>query len=142
MRIVMKQNENKEKADLSKIEERFRNDRFAASMGIHIQKVDNGYALCVLSVTEQMMNAAGSVMGGVYFTLSDFAFAVASNWNKPLTVSLSSNITFLSAAKGKRLIAEARCIKEGKTTCYYMIDVCDDTGSLVTSCIINGFIRR
>ncbi len=127
---------------LKEIQNRFEKDRFATSIGAIIEKVNDGYALCSLTITEDMLNAVGSVMGGVYFTLSDFAFAVASNWNKPITVSLNSSISFLSAAKGKRLIAEARCIKEGKTTCYYIVDVCDDTGSLITSSTMNGFIKR
>ena len=127
---------------LDEVKERFKDDHFAMKLGGTIEKIKDGYSLCVLSIDESMLNAAGAIMGGVYFTLADFAFAVAANWNKPLTVSLSSNITFLSPAFGKRLIAEARCIKEGKTTCYYTVDICDDTGTLVTSCTMNGFIKR
>ena len=36
-------------------------------------------------------------------------------------VSLSSNITYLGAAKGERLIAEAVCVKGGRSTGYYRI---------------------
>lgn len=134
--------ENEMTTDLNIIRKQFAEDRFATSLGARIERVADGYALCVADITENMLNAVGSVMGGVYFTLSDFAFAVASNWNKPTTVSLSSHITFLSAARGTRLIAEARCIKEGKTTCYYIVDVCDDTGTLITSTTMNGFIKH
>ena len=132
----------KKTPSLEEVRKRFENDRFAMRLGTSIEKVEEGYALCVITIDENMLNSAGSIMGGVYFTLSDFTFAVAANWNKPLTVSLSSHITFLSVANGTRLIAEARCIKEGKTTCYYIVDICDDTGSLVTSCTMNGFIKR
>lgn len=134
--------ENIQEANLTEIRERFSHDRYAGFLNPHIEQVRDGYALCVANITDNMLNAVGSVMGGVYFTLSDFAFAVASNWNKPTTVSLSSHITFLSVPKGNRLIAEARCIKEGKTTCYYIVDVCDDTGSIITSTTMNGFIKR
>ncbi len=127
---------------LKEVRERFKDDHFAMKLGIEIEKIEDGYALCVLTIDDSMINAAGTIMGGVYFTLSDFAFAVAANWNKPLTVSLSSHITFLAPAYGKRLIAEARCIKEGKTTCYYIVDICDDTGTLITSCTMNGFTKR
>ena len=126
---------------LEEVRERFNDDHFAMKLGVNIEKIKDGYSLCVITIDESMLNAAGSIMGGVYFTLSDFAFAVAANWNKPLTVSLSSHITFLSPALGGHLIAEARCIKEGKTTCYYTVDICDDTGTLVTSCTMNGFIK-
>jgi len=37
-------------------------------------------AICSLTLEAKHKNALGAVMGGVYFTLADFAFAVASNW--------------------------------------------------------------
>ena len=81
----------------------------------------------------------GAVMGGVPFTLADFAFAVASNWQNPGTVSISSNIAFLGVAKGDKLIAEAACVKDGRSTCYYRIDVYDDLKRPVAAVTITGF---
>ena len=78
-------------------------------------------------------------MGGVAFTLADFAFAVATNWETPSTVSLSSNIAYLGTAKGKRLIAEAIMIKDGRSTCYYTINVTDELNNQVAVVNINGF---
>ena len=79
-------------------------------------------------------------MGGAIFTLADFAFAVAANWNKPnLHVTLNSQITYLGTAKGKRLIAEARMVKEGRSTCYCVVDVKDDLGHAVAQITSNGF---
>ena len=77
-----------------------------------IEQVDEGYAKCWLEIQPHHLNAAGTVMGGAIFTLADFAFAVASNWNKPLHVSTTSQITYLGVARGTRLIAEARKVKE------------------------------
>ncbi len=124
---------------LEQVSERFKQDRFAKDMGAKVEKVDDGYALCSLEILPKHLNAAGTVMGGAIFTLADFAFAVAANWNRPLTVSLSSSITFLGVARGKRLLAEARLIKDGRTTCYYTIDMLDDAGNLVAVVTINGF---
>ena len=75
------------------------------------------------------------------FTLADFAFAVASNWNKPLNVSTTSQITFLGTAKGARLVAEARKVKEGRSTCYYLVDVSDDLGNPVAHVTASGFVK-
>ena len=77
-------------------------------------------------------------MGGVYFTLADFAFAVATNRTEQ-TVSLNANITFLSPAKGEELIATAHCIKDGRTTCFYEIDITDESGNMLVKVAINGF---
>lgn len=128
--------------DLEEVRERFKNDLFALTMGAQIEKVDDGYAMCSLILEERHQNAAGTVMGGAIFTLADFAFGVAANWNKPPTVSLSSQISYLNIARGTALVAEARLVKEGRTTCYYNIEVRDDLDNLVAVVTCNGFIKR
>ena len=96
---------------LEQVQKVFANDRFATENGVVIDEVDDGYAKCSLEIQPHHLNAGGTVMGGAIFTLADFAFAVASNWNKPLNVSTTSQITFLGTAKGARLVAEARKVK-------------------------------
>ncbi len=124
---------------LEKVRKRFENDRFAMDNGAVIEAVGEGYARCVMSLDEHHYNAVGSVMGGAIFTLADFAFAVASNWNKKPCVSLTAQITYLGRAKGKKLIAEAEKVKEGRTTCYYLIEVADELGNKVAHVTSNGF---
>lgn len=111
----------------------FMKDRFATDNGAVIEEVDDHYAKCNLRIEDRHRNAMGAVMGGVYFTLADFALAVASNWQKMENVSLNSEITYLTAAKGERLTAEAVCVKSGRTTGYYRIDVRDDLGNLTAA---------
>ena len=111
----------------------FMKDRFATDNGAVIEEVDDHYAKCSLRIEDRHRNAMGAVMGGVYFTLADFALAVASNWQKMENVSLNSEITYLTAAKGERLTAEAVCVKSGRTTGYYRIDVRDDLGNLTAA---------
>ncbi|WP_420885257.1 PaaI family thioesterase [Candidatus Soleaferrea massiliensis] len=117
----------------------FAEDRFATENGAVIDEIGDHYAKCSLLLQARHRNAMGAVMGGVSFTLADFAFAVASNWQSTGTVSLSSNITFLGVAKGKKLIAEAVCVKNGRTTSYYQIDVRDELGTLVASVTATGY---
>lgn len=117
----------------------FEKDRFATENGMIIDEIGERYAKCSVKLGDRHQNAVGSVMGGVPFTLADFAFAVATNWEKPGIVSLSSNITFLSKAKGDVLIAEAHCIKDGRSTNYYKVDVTDNLGTLVAVVTITGF---
>ena len=124
---------------LKKVQERFKNDRFATDNGAVIEEVGEGYARCVMSLDEHHYNAVGSVMGGAVFTVADFAFAVASNWNKKACVSLTAQITYLGRAKGQKLIAEAKKVKEGRTSCYYLVEVTDDLGNQVAHVTSNGF---
>ena len=60
----------------------FMKDRFATENGAVIEEVDDHYAKCSLKIEDRHRNAMGAVMGGVYFTLADFALAVASNWQE------------------------------------------------------------
>lgn len=119
--------------------ELFEKDRFATENGAVIAEVDSHYAKCTLEVQERHRNAMGAVMGGVYFTLADFAFAVAANWQEIGTVSLHSDIAYLGTAKGNRLTAEAFCVKNGKTTSYYRIEVKDEFGNLAAVVNTTGY---
>lgn len=119
----------------------FEKDRFATDNGAVIDEVDDYYAKCSLKIEARHKNAMGAVMGGVYFTLADFAFAVASNWKEVGTVSLNSEIAYLGAAKGEELTAEAVCVKNGRTTSYYRIDVKDNLGNLAAVVNTTGYKR-
>ena len=125
---------------LDEVRERFSHDRFATVNGAVIDAVGEGYAKCSMALNETHRNALGAVMGGAIFTLADFAFAVASNWNKNPQVSLDASISFLGKAKGDRLVAEAHKIREGRSTCYYEVMVCDELGNQVAHMTSNGFV--
>ncbi len=133
------QTEEEQHIDLRKIRETFAKDRFATENGAIIEEVREHYARCSIELTERHYNAAGGVMGGVHFVLADFAFAVATNWNGMGVVSLSSTISYLGAVKGKKLIAEAECVKEGRSTVYYRVNVTDDLENRIAEVGINGF---
>ena len=125
---------------LEKAHDYFKNDRFATkAAGIEIVEVDSNYAKCRMPVTELHKNAMGAVMGGALFTLADFTFAVASNIDGVPTVSLSSQISYLSPVHGDILYGEAKCLKCGKSTCTYVIDITDDVGTLVACVTATGF---
>ena len=86
------------------------------------------------------MNANNTPMGGAIFTLADFAYAVASNgFTEQIIVSQQVSITFLAPARGRVLLAEAACLKSGRTTCLYAVDVRDELGTYVAHASVNGF---
>ncbi|AEE17430.1 PaaI family thioesterase [Treponema brennaborense] len=134
----------REPQGLDLIREKFKADKYATQVtGISIDDARPGYAKCSLEITEKHLNAAGAVMGGVLFTLADFAFAVAANQEEGcITVSLASQIAFLGTAKTAFLSAETRCVKDGKSTCFYQITVQDSLGTLVAEICITGFKKQ
>ena len=127
------------KKTLEEVKRIFEGDRFATENGAVIEEIGDRSAVCSLTVTESHRNAMGAVMGGVYFMLADFAFAVAANNERMGCVSLRSDISFLSSAKGERLIAKAVCIKDGKSTACYRVDVTDELGTLAATVTVTGY---
>lgn len=77
-------------------------------------------------------------MGGVFYTLCDFAFAVATNDRENSTVTVTSQISYLSAVKGDVLYATADVIKDGRRSCFYEIKVTDNLGTNVAVTMTNG----
>lgn len=126
---------------LEEIRNRFKNDHFAMeTTGIVIDLAEPGKAVCSMVLEERHMNENNVPMGGAVFTLADFACAIAANgYSERKTVSQNVSITFLSPAKGKRLIAEASCLREGRTTALYTADVKDELGTYVAHAVLNGY---
>ena len=126
---------------IEELRARFQADRFAVMLtGAEIREAEAGRALCSLVLRPDHLNANGAPMGGAVFTLADFAFAVAANgFAEKITVSQHVSMTFLSPSKGRELLAEARCLKAGRTTCLYQVDVRDELGTYVAHGEVNGF---
>jgi acyl-CoA thioesterase len=106
----------------------FSKDLYATELsGIEIDEIGKDYAKCSMKLTEKHRNAYGGIMGGAIYTLADFAFAVASNYEKEqATVSLVGQATFMSATNGSILFAEARLLKDGKRNSFFEVTVSDD----------------
>ena len=120
-------------ASLEEAREFFKNDRFATTNGMVIEELGEDYAVTSMTLTEDHRNAVGTVMGGVYFTLADFAFAAAVNQVHNVSVAMDSNITFHQPAKGDHLKATAKVIKTGRRSTYCEVIVEDDTGKRVVT---------
>ena len=127
------------KKTLEEVRRIFEADRFATENGAVIDEIGGHSATCSLVITDSHRNAMGAVMGGTYFMLADFAFAVAANWEKMGCVSLHSDISFLRPAKGSKLIANAVCVKEGRSAVCYRVDVSDDLGNLTATVTVTGY---
>lgn len=126
---------------LSEIREIFGRDIYATeTTGIYIESASKGRSVCSLDIRPELLNANGFVMGGALFTLADFAFAVASNYESMNTVSVTSTISYLTVAKGGKVTAEAVCVREGRNVCFYDVMITDDTGRKVAKVSITGHI--
>ncbi|HEX9062211.1 MAG TPA: PaaI family thioesterase [Clostridia bacterium] len=124
--------------DLIKLVE---NDRFATYVGIKLVKVEIGYAVTQMEISDNHLNGANIVQGGAIFTLADYAFAAASNSKGSLTLGVNANISYFKSPKGKLLTAEAREVSSGNKLCSYNVDVFDDNNDLIARFNATGYIK-
>lgn len=124
--------------DLEEAREYFLGDKYAMMAGCEILAVGPNYAKCRMPLDERHKNANGGVMGGCFFTLADFTFAVATNFHGRLTVTATASTQFLSAPHGDFLVSEARLLKEGRRNCFYEISVTDAEGRPVVLATFTG----
>ena len=126
--------------DLEKAKKFFAADLYATEVtGIEIVEAREKYARCSLVLEERHKNAVGHVMGGVLFTLADFVFGISANFGAAApTVTVSSNIHFLAAPRGRVIYGESKLLKDGKRSCFYEITVSDEDGSPVAIVTVNG----
>jgi acyl-CoA thioesterase len=134
--------------DLEAIRQFFAADRFAAQVGVVIDAVTEETVQCGMAITEQHLNAGGSVQGGAIFTLADLAFAVHANLpllcgaQTGITVGQSNSISYLARPKGKRLIARSTCLSRGQSVCVFRVEIFDDLGNFVAEMRGNGVTTR
>ncbi len=120
----------------------FAQDAFAMALGIEIEKVDTGGAVCALQLQGGHKNALGWAQGGVLYTLADFTFAVAAHAGAASVVTLNSNINYLKGAKAGRITATAVQKSRTRVLCVYEVALRDETEKLLALATLTGYIRQ
>ena len=126
-------------ASLQDAREFFIKDRFASENGMTLEALTEDGAVCAMTLTGRHQNAEGGVMGGAILALADFTFAAAANNAHRPTVAQQVSFSFLNASKGTRLLSTATCIKSGRSSCVYHIDIKDDLGKDIAQAMFTGF---
>ena len=94
--------------ETEKMKRFFAGDLFAQRLGIELLEIGEGRAKAKMPVKDFHFNALGSVQGGAIFSLADFVFEVASNSYGTVAVAINVCISYLRAARGGTLFADAR----------------------------------
>lgn len=109
---------------------------FAAKFGLRLLEIRDGYSKVEMKFHPDMENLFGMAHGGALFALIDEAFETASNSHGTLAVALNMNVTFISSPKqGSTLRAEAREVSLTRKTASYNIEVHDELGDLIATCM-------
>jgi len=106
-------------------------DAFARLIGVEVPEYGDGRATARLTVEPRHLNSAGTLHGGVIFSLADVAFAAASNSHGDLAVSIDAGISYFLAVSDGVVTAEAREISRNPKLATYLIDITDDSGRLI-----------
>lgn len=131
-----------ESSPIAEVRDFFEGDRFATeACGCHVVEAARGHAVCSFDIADVHLNAQHRVMGGAIFTLADFALAVACNVGEPPTVAVCNTIEYMSAVRGKRLIATCDADKSGRAMGFYTVSVTDELGTPVARMVASCFRR-
>jgi uncharacterized protein (TIGR00369 family) len=115
---------------------------FIAHLGLKTDELGKGTARLSLALEPHMSNSFGTAHGGVIMTLLDVALCTAARTLHPdstgvMTIDMSTS--FIGAGSGPRLLAEARVLRNGRSTIFVEGEAKNEDGSLVAKAI--GTVR-
>ncbi|MDA8108219.1 MAG: PaaI family thioesterase [Betaproteobacteria bacterium] len=115
---------------------------FLAHLKIVTEALGEGTARVSLPLETHLTNSFGSAHGGVIMTLLDVALCTAARTLHPdsvgvVTIDLSAS--FIGAGTGRRLLAEARVLRNGRSTIFVEGEARNEDGGLVAKAI--GTVR-
>ena len=125
---------------LEEIEKKLRKDGYAALLGVELLSVGEGTARVRMTVEDRHRNFLGYVHGGAIFSLADQAFAAASNSHNRQSLAINMAVSFLAAARGPVLYAEAVEESLNPKLATYTMRVTEENGTLVA--LIQGTVYR
>ena len=101
-----------------------KNEPYANYLGMELVELNAGFAKVTLSPTPHMLNAHGTVHGGIIFSLADYAFAAASNSYGNTAVGVTNTINYMNPGLGDHaLTAVAHEVKKTRRLAWYRIEV-------------------
>ena len=118
----------------------FKKDRFAKYVGIELIEVSEGKARVRLKIRQEHLNGVDLVHGGTIFALADFAFAVASNSHGTIALGVNANISYLKAARGGVLTADAIEVARNPNLATYQINITNEEDDLIA--VFQGTVYR
>ncbi len=117
------------------IRKRVEEEPYAQKLGLRLIKLDRGYSLVEMVLSEDVGNIFGMAHGGAIFSLIDEAFEVASNSHGTVSVALNMNVTYTNPpSPGDTLRAEAEETSRSNRTATYSIEVRNKEDVLIAVC--------
>ncbi len=114
---------------------------FAAHLGMRPEVIEPDHVRLAMPFREQLVTAGDVVHGGAISSLVDTTATIAA-WSglesldnaRGTTISLT--VTFVAAARGRDLVADARVVRRGKTICFCEVGVEDGEGTTIAQGLV------
>ncbi|MCR5203333.1 MAG: PaaI family thioesterase [Lachnospiraceae bacterium] len=128
--------------DINEVKEFFQKDIYAyETTGIDIVDAKPTYSKVKLKIDRRHLNANNFLMGAVYYTMADYAFAIANNYDfeNSKVVTLQASISYQSSPKTEEIYAECNLQKDGRTTSFYETKITDGMDRLLATVTSVGY---
>jgi uncharacterized protein (TIGR00369 family) len=117
---------------------------FVSHLKILTETLGEGSARLSLPIEPHLTNSIGTVHGGVIMSLLDVALCTAARTLHPdslgvITIDMSTS--FIGGGSGARLLAEARVLKNGRSTIFVEGEAKNEDGSLVAKAMATVRVR-
>jgi acyl-CoA thioesterase len=135
----MKQRGKLSKAELARADERLRRSNPIIHFGFKLVKAERGRAVFRMPVLEVHKQIHRVVHGGVLAMLADTAGGFAAFLASPpgsRVVTIEMKINFLEGVADGEIKADARVLRQGKTTSVVDCDVTDEDSRLVSKALM------
>ena len=122
---------------------RVADEPYARKLGLTLLKIEPGYALVEMALTDDMANIFDMAHGGAIFSLIDEAFEISCNTHGTVTVALSVAVTYhRPPTRAAVLRAESREVHRSTKTATYEIKVTEGDDTLIASCQALAYRKR
>jgi acyl-CoA thioesterase len=117
-------------------------DRFAKENSIELVECRPGYAKAQAKIEDRHLNGAGTVHGGLLFTLADFAFAAAVNSYGYVTLSINASISYFAKCEKGIIVAEARELARSEKLVSCDVDIRNEENTLLANFKGTAYITK
>jgi uncharacterized protein (TIGR00369 family) len=117
---------------------------FLTHLKILTETLGEGEARLSLPIEPHLTNSIGTVHGGVILSLLDVALCTAARTLHPDSlgvVTIDMSTSFIGGGSGKRLVAEARVMKDARTMSFVEGEAKNEDGSLVAKALATVRVR-
>ena len=118
---------------------------FVSHLKILTETLGEGTARLSMPIEPHLTNSLGTAHGGVIVSLLDVALCTAARTLHPesigvITIDLSTS--FIGGASGRKLYADARVMRDGRSMSFVEAEAKNEDGSLVAKAIATVRVRH